>query len=275
MEPNPDCKGALLDLAHGIPLFGQKELHLNNEDLFLQADFIYYTAGVPNVHGGSRLSTAEENIKLSKKIFEHRVFVNTPYVIVITNPVDVISYSVYRYSNLPHDRIIGTGTFLDSIRLEHYLSSLSGINIFDFDATVVGEHGDSQVPLFSLTTVKGQPILNHPQFSKDVLEQAHKLTRDAAFQIRETQIGTTYGISKCSETLLDYLLGNEEHSLTLSVLTNEHYRSLLALDQDIYISQPVLIKNGKITINNEPTLLDEELDAYQKSARVLVEVMEK
>ncbi len=274
MEPNPECEGAFLDLAHSIPLFHEKELHVNNEDLFLNADFIYYAAGTPNVHGGSRLSTVKQNFQLSKEIFEHRAFAKTPYIIVITNPVDIISHSVYQYSGLPHHHVMGIGTFLDSIRLEYYLATLSGLDIYDFDATVVGEHGDSQVPIYSICKVKGQPILNHPTFSKSDLEQARILTRDAAFQIRETQEGTTYGVSKCAEVLLDYLLGTKKHSLTLSVLTNEHYRTLLGLDHDIYISLPVTIENGKITINNEIDFLKEELEAFQKSARILADIIE-
>lgn len=274
MEPNPECEGAFLDLAHSIPLFHEKELHVNNEELFLNADFIYYAAGIPNVHGGSRLSTAKQNIQLSKDIFEHRNFSRTPYIIVITNPVDIVSHSVYQYSGLPHYHVIGTGTFLDSVRLEYYLSSISGLDIDDIDATVVGEHGDSQVPVYSMCRVKGQPVLGHATFTESDLAKARVLTRDAAFQIRETQEGTTYGVSKCAEVLLDYLLGTETHSVTLSVLTNEHYRNLLGLDPDIYIGLPVTIENGNITLVDEIDFLEEELEAFRKSARILADIIE-
>lgn len=274
MEPDPKCVGAFLDLAHGIPLFHSKELHVNDEDLFLNADFIYYAAGIPNVHSDSRLTTAKQNIALSKEIFEHRNFVNDPYLIVITNPVDIVAHAVYQYSGLPHDHVIGTGTFLDSVRLAYYLSTLSGLNPSDFDATVLGEHGDSQVPIYSQCTLNGQPILNHPKFSKQDLEKARVLTRDAAFQIRETQEGTTYGVSKCAEVLLEYLLGDEEHSITLSMFTNDYYRSLLSLDHDIYIGVPVTIKNRQITMNDQIQFLDKELEDYQKSASILAEIIE-
>lgn len=269
MDPNPQCEGALLDLAHGISLFHQKELHINDEELFLNADFIYYAAGTPNIHGSSRLSTAHQNIQLSKKIFSQRIFTNNPYIIVITNPVDIVSQSVLQFTNLPPKNIIGTGTFLDSVRLAYYLSSISELNATDFETVVVGEHGDTQVPIYSLCKANRLPILHHPMFSKKDLENAMVLTKNAAFQIRETQVATTYGVAKCAAVLLDYFLSTEEHSLTLSMLANEHYRSLLLLEENIYIGMPVVIKNGVITINNEVNMLEVELDSYRESARIL------
>ncbi|MCP4437600.1 MAG: hypothetical protein GY810_01520 [Aureispira sp.] len=273
MEPDKQAEGAFLDLAHGMPLYPGKELHVNNEDLFLNADFIFFTAGVPNLHGGSRLSTAKQNIQLSKDIFEHRTFSKIPYVIVITNPVDIISHSVYQFSGLPSDHVIGTGTFLDSVRLNYYLSTLSNYKANDFDAFVLGEHGSSQVPAFSMTKLKGQSILDNSAFSTQDLELAKKLTKTAAYQIRETQPGTTYGVSKCAEVLLDYLLGTEEHLLALSMLTNEHYRKLLNLDHDIYIGMPVKLKKGNIEVYNEINLSVEEREAYCKSAAILAEII--
>ena len=273
IDPNPMCEGAFLDLAHGMSLFKEKELHVNNEELFLNADFIYYAAGTPNLHGGSRLSRSRQNMQLSREIFEKRVFAKTPYIIVITNPVDIISQSVYQYSGLPQDHVIGIGTFLDSIRLAYYLSNLCGVRISDIEAIVVGEHGDSQVPIYSACSVDGQAIIDHSAFSKNDLEKARLLTKDAAFQIRETQEGTTYGVSKCAEILLDYLLGTEEYFLTLSMLTNEHYRSLLNLEKDIYIGLPVKIKNGKISIRNLDSFWDDELSAYRRSAGILTDII--
>lgn len=272
MEPNKQCEGALLDLAHGMSLYPNKELHVNDEDLFLKADFIFFTAGTPNVHGSSRLSTAQQNIQLAKDIFEQRAFVKKPYVIVITNPVDIITQAVYRFSGLPPEQVIGTGTFLDSIRLAYYLSTISNYRVNDFEAMVLGEHGDSQVPIYSMTKLKGEPIFDRPEFSSKDLELAQQLTKNAAYQIRETQTGTTYGVAKCAEVLLDYLLGAEQHFLTLSMLTNEHYRSLLHLDHDIYISLPVLLKKGKLEIYNEMSLSVEECDAYRKSAAILANI---
>ena len=272
MEPDPQREGAFLDLAHGMPLYHKKELLVNDEDLFLTADFIFFTAGTPNMQGGSRLSTAKQNIQLTKDIFEHRTFTKTPYIIVITNPVDVVSHAVYQFSGLPSERIIGTGTFLDSIRLAYYLSTLSKYKADDFDAFVLGEHGSSQVPIFSMTTVKGEPIGSDSEFTQNDLDLSFSLTRDAASKIRETQEGTRYGVAKCAEVLLNYLLGEGEQMLPLSMLTNDFYRTLLNLDHDIYIGMPVILKHGKLEIYNKIDLSARELEAYRESAAILAAI---
>lgn len=269
IEPNDQREGAFLDLAHGMSLFRNKELFINDDELFEQADFVFHSAGIPNKHGGSRLSTAKENIELTKKIFGSIHFSKNPYVIVITNPVDIISNAVFQYSSLPAHRVIGTGTFLDSVRLSYYLSSISGQNTESFESFVLGEHGASQVPIYSMTKLNGKPILEDSFFTDEKLNFAKDLTLNAAYLIRETQKGTTYGVSKCAETLFNYLLDSEEHLLTLSVLTNEYYRKLLNLEQNIYISLPVLVKNNSIEITNEPKLSSAELEAFRESARII------
>jgi L-lactate dehydrogenase len=271
MEPNDNSIGAFLDLNHGLPLFDKKELQINNEEFFVNADYVYFTAGTPNKQGDSRLSTLSQNIHLSEEIFKKRTFKQNPFVIVITNPVDVISNAVYRYSGLSADKIIGTGTFLDSIRFNYYLSQVSGESIGLFDTMVLGEHGSSQVPIYSKSTFNGAPLLENSSIKINQLKQAEELTKNAAFKIRETQKGTTYGVAKCAEVLLDYILGKDKNQLTLSMLTNKHYCDLLKLDQPIFISMPVSIKSGKIEINNNIEFLEEELLNYRKSAAKIAE----
>ena len=177
MEPDEQAEGAFLDLAHGMPLYQDKELNFNDEGLFLNSDFIFHTAGTPNVSGASRLSTAQQNVALTKDIFEHRNFLKDPFIIVITNPVDLVAKAVNQYSGVPSEKIIGTGTFIDSMRLAYYLSTLSNYKASDFDAFVLGEHGSSQVPVFSSTKVNGKSILDDPEFSVEDLESAALVTK--------------------------------------------------------------------------------------------------
>lgn len=269
MEPDESAEGAFIDLAHAMPLYDQKELFINNEEQFLSAQFIYFTAGTPNQKNTSRLTTAQQNKKLAKEIFNPRSFLKNPFVIVITNPVDIVSYAVYQYSGLPAERVFGTGTMLDSVRLAYYLSILSGKHASDFNALVLGEHGSSQVPIYSLTTVKGKPILESSTFTIRLLERAKQLTEGAAAHIRQTQAGTTYGVAKCAEVLLNYLLGEEERVLPLSMLTNPFYREMLQLKEDIYISCLTTIQKGEVKMANNNNLSPEELEAYRKSAAII------
>lgn len=274
MEPNEQSEGAFLDLAHVMSLYPNKELFVNDEQLFAEADFIFFAAGIPNDYGESRLSIAQQNIQLSRDIFEHRKFAKKPYVVVITNPVDVISYYVHQFTGLPAERVIGIGTFLDSKRLSFYLSSISQYKANDFDAFVLGEHGASQVPIYSMTKLKEKPILTYPEFTDKKLEKAQILTEAAAWEIRKTQDGTSYGVSKCAEIILDCILGQEDRLLTLSMQTNDYYRSQLQLDKNIFIGMPVMIKNGILEIKNDIQFLEKEWEAYRKSASILRENMQ-
>jgi len=272
LEPNPNKEGAFLDLLHGMSLYPNKELHFNDQEKFNNADFVFYSAGIPNIHGGSRLSTAEQNIGITQSIFEDVKFNKTPYVIVITNPVDIVSYYVMKYSNLPADHVVGTGTLLDSVRLSYYLSSLSDFHADDIEATVLGEHGDSQFAAYSLTEVEDRPISNIDFFTPEVLDEAENLTRYAAFKIRETQKGTLYGISKCAETILNSLLSPYPSRFPLSMLTNDHYNKLLNLDESIYISVPAEISNRGIKIINNVQFDEKETEAFRESAEIIASV---
>ena len=269
MEPDHQCEGAFFDLAHAMPLHPTKELHVNDESLFVDADFIFYTAGIKNEKGDSRLSTTRQNVSLTKEIFEHRVFQKSAFIIVITNPVDVISRAVCKFSGLPAKQVIGTGTYLDSMRLQHYLASMGNCKLSDINAMVVGEHGSSQVPVFSNTTINGEPIIMSDKISSMDLQQAHLLTLNAANKIRDTQDGTRYGVAKCAETILNYLLSEQEQLVCLSLETNDFYRTILKLEKNIFISMPVCVKKGKIEINNEINFSNEELIAFRKSAALL------
>lgn len=273
MEPDPQCEGAVLDLQHSLPLFHNKEIHLNRDELFEKTDFVFHAAGSRNIQGESRLDTTSQNVELSREIFQGRKFAKNPHLIVITNPVDIISHSVLQFSGLPPDKVIGTGTFLDSIRLSYHLSKLSKFKATSFKTMVLGEHGDSQVPVFSQCSVNDLPLMGHPEFNTSILELAAVRTRDAATEIRKTQDGTTYGISKCAIAIMDYLLKKEHYSICLSMLTNNHYRSLLDIDQDIYLGLPVIIGEGKIEIDNSIHLNDKELKALRKSAGILTSIL--
>lgn len=274
MEPNDQREGAFLDFSHGMSLYSNKELIVNDEDLFNDSDFIFYTAGTPNVHGVSRLSIAEQNIQLTKELFEGRKFNKTPYVVAITNPVDIVSHALYQFCELPTDHVVGTGTFLDSVRLAYYLSTLSDYEANDFDPYVLGEHGESQFAAYSLTKVKNTSIFSCDDFNAETLINAEKLTRNAAFQIRETQKGTTYGVSKCAEVIMNSLLDKETHYFPLSMLTNKYFNSILKLDRSIYISMPAKISAQGIKIVNDIQLTETELKSYRKSAELLAAITE-
>lgn len=273
MEPDPQCHGAFLDLAHGMRLYQDKELHINKPELFQKGNFIFYTAGIPNDHDGSRLSTAEENVQLANSIFQGVKFTKTPHIIVITNPVDIVTLAILKITGLPSNKVIGTGTYLDSQRLAYYLSEITNYSADDIDACVLGEHGASQVPIFSMTKIKGKAIMDFDEFCEADLDSVSELTKNAAFEIRKTQSGTRYGVAKCAESIFNMLLGPNDNHLVLSICTNDYYRILLGLERDIVISLPVEISGGQINIINNINLTEKELLSLKSSALILSKIV--
>ena len=269
IEPSPDKAGAILDMAHSMSLYPTKKLHLNNDSLLKNADFVFYSAGIPNTHGESRFSKSAQNIELSRSIFEGVKFTKTPYIIIITNPVDIIPYHVQKYTGLAFNKVIGVGTFLESVRLSHYLSDFSGYSHKDINAFVLGEHGDTQVPAYSITTVNGALISSLPQFNVKVLQNAAEKTKNAAFEIRKTEPGTKYAVTKCAESIMTYLLSEEITTIPLSVRTNAFYNALLGLEKSVYISVPVDISRKGVQINESVVLNDEEIKALSLSAKAV------
>lgn len=261
--------GALLDMAHTMVNHPDKDFVVNDESLFENADFVFYAAGVQNVHGQSRLSTAEQNRKMTQEIFCNRNFTKDPYIIVISNPVDLITRTMIESCSLTQYKIIGTGTHLDSMRLAYYLGKLSGHPPHTFDAWILGEHGDSQVPIYSMTTRNGKPVLHHPEFTPKLLSDAAELTRNAAFMIRETQNGTMYGIASCAVSILHQLRSSESKQFSLSVKTNAFYNDLLGLSNSMVMSLPVNISQAGIEVINNITYTTEEIEGLKQSAKVL------
>lgn len=254
MEPGDNAKGRYLDLAHSLPLLKNKNLSLNNSELLGNADFIFHTAGICNHQGQSRLEIAKENIDLSYEIFEKIQFEKKPYIINISNPVDIISYHIQQATGLDTMKVIGTGTLLDSARYAYYLAEKN------IDQTMVlGEHGNSQVALTS--TLNSIP---------DRIEEVIENTRYAARSIRETQDYTAYGISQSAYYIFKALLNTENSIMALSVQINDHYKKLLNMDQDINLGLPCSVSKKGITIL-ELKLHQEEIKALTESAKIIKE----
>lgn len=270
MQNSNHKDGSILDMKHSMSLHPDKEFHVNNKELFNEADFIFYAAGIQNIHGESRLTTAKKNRDLTREIFCNQVFKNNPHIIVISNPVDLITSTLQEVCSLPPMRVLGTGTYLDSIRLSYYLSELSGFAPHEFEAWVLGEHGDSQVPIYSMTKLNNSPIREQKLFTEELLLNAEELTRNAAFQIRETQSGTMYGVSACAVNIMNALLSDKSTLLPLSVMTNSFFTDLLEINTPISISIPIEVSNRGLKYVEHHGFNDSEITALRASAAIIL-----
>lgn len=254
LEPNNQRIGTLMDLVHGLPLLSGKKISVNNHSLFERSDFVFHTAGHRNELGQTRLSKVKVNAKITRSIFQNVKFRNNPFIIVVANPVDIITYQVRRIVGSHQARIFGTGTLLDSTRLSHQLNenSLTG--------WILGEHGETMALIKSISSTN----VGNAQ-----LEKAFEETKRAASFIRKTQSYTAYGISQCAIYLFNQLRNPMPKHLPISIGINKYYQNLLDLPKDLNLSLPVSVSSNGLRIINTP-LSSSEIKALKKSGLAIL-----
>lgn len=265
MDP-ANVHGSILDLQHALVVEKKHQLYYNNTQLFEQSDYVFHTAGPYFELGASRLSVTDKSIKMTYKIFESISFQKAPFIIVISNPVDIISYHVWKATGLPQQKVFGVGTYLDTVRFQHYLAEAFNVSTSDVEAIVLGEHGDSQVPICSQLRIK-----NTDTNTADALEKINKAilqTPKAAYQIRLTQGATKFGVSTCAIKMFLAILENKPLFAQASVLLNQENRTELN-SPELYISVPVLIDGEGVKQFSLVGLTNKEKNQLAKSAMIL------
>ncbi len=271
MDPADWISGAFLDLKHALGMQPKKRVFYNDHKLFEASDFVFFTAGLPSKHGTSRLTTVADNTQLVKDIFFWKQFNPSMHIIAITNPVDVITAAIYKYSGLQWNQIIGTGTYLDSQRFSYHLAQLGGTDYRDVKALILGEHGESCAPILSQSFFQNKPLLKSDIFTAELTDKALYQTHHAAFEIRKTEPGTSMAVSHCALRIMEYLQDDSEHRIPVSVLLNEVWTGYLELKHPICLSVPVLLSSKGLVVPDPPELKNGELSALKRSAQMLLE----
>lgn len=271
MDPADWLSGAFLDLKHALGLQPNKRVHFNDLDLFESSDYVFFTAGFPSKHGASRLTTVKDNTQLVKDIFLGKNLNPEMFVVAITNPVDVITAAIYKYSSLPGNQVIGTGTFLDSQRFSYHLAQLTGSDYRDLNALILGEHGESCAPILSQSYFQDKPLLDSDLFSPEIADKALYQTHHAAFEIRKTEPGTSMAVSHCALRIMEYLEGDNKHQVPVSVLLNDDWTELLELKHPICMSVPVFLSSDGLQLRDPIDLKNGELSALKRSAQTLLD----
>lgn len=236
--------GRLLDLEHAAACKNNLITH-NQTQLIGQSKIIVYAAGYSNVHGESRNTVAKKNKELALSFFENLEFKIKSTIIVITNPVEPISFWI---KDKVGDKcqVVGTGTSLDTFRLKYILSKKFKCQTNEVKTLVIGEHGAHMVPVFSQTFIKGHAL--NTMCDSDELKLISNELIQSAFQIRETEAATKYGIAETTLFIIQALFSNQETEIPLSVgdtsfLQNFH------LPRPLFISLPVRISSSGIAPN--------------------------
>lgn len=266
--------GDAMDLNHGLPFGSPVRIWAGDYSDCKDADIVVITAGANQAPGETRLDLVEKNAKIFKIIVGEVMKSGFDGIfLVATNPVDVLSYATWKFSGLPAERVIGSGTILDTARFRYLLSETFKVDSRNIHAYIMGEHGDTELPVWSHANVGGKPILSYLEdieqdLTMDDLDDIFVNVRDAAYQIINKKGATHYGIAMGLMRLTRAILRNENSILTVSTLLSGEY----GLD-DIYIGVPAVVNSSGIREILELSLNEEENKKLTHSASVLKEVM--
>ncbi|MEH7011840.1 L-lactate dehydrogenase [Neobacillus niacini] len=267
-------EGEAMDLNHGMP-FAPSPINVwsgSYQDCE-SADLVVITAGLAQKPGETRLELVEKNTKIFKQIVKSIMESGFNGIfLVATNPVDILTYVTWNESGLPKERVIGSGTVLDSARLRFALGKYFNVDTRNVHAAIIGEHGDTELPVWSHAMIGiehvNKVLERKGDLKKECLDDIFVNVRDAAYQIIERKGATYYGIGMSLVRITKAILNNENSILTVSAYLNGEYGQ-----NDVYIGVPAKINRAGIQEIVEIELNDKEKKQFNHSVLVLKETM--
>ncbi|MDW8802672.1 L-lactate dehydrogenase [Clostridium sp. A1-XYC3] len=261
-----------LDLAHCRTCTTETDIRSGDFEDSFNSDIVIIAGGALPRKDGTRMDVLENNINMYKDIIPKLVkYSPESVIIVVTNPVDIMAYVAYKLSGFPHSRIIGSGTLLDTLRFKYILSERFGIEASKIQAEIIGEHGDSMVPVWSRTRYLGTDLQQYLSTRKLILdykgrEEILEETKRAGWNIRLGNEHSCYAISSSIVKIIENILSFAEDMLPIStLLTGEYDIKKVFLSLPSFLHKKGVSEIGIINLDNE------ELKQLAQSAKVLTE----
>lgn len=263
------AEGDAIDLSHALAFQTPKKIYAATYADCSDADLVVLTAGAPQKPGETRLDLVHKNLSIYKSIISEIMASGFNGIfLVAANPVDILTYATWKFSGLPANRVIGSGTSLDSARFRQAIAELTNVDARNVHAYILGEHGDTEFPVWSHANIGGLQIYewvkSHPDVDEQALTDIFFSTRDAAYEIIAKKGATYYGIGVALARITRAIFNDERAILPLSVLLEGHYGQ-----DDVYIGAPAVIGRNGIENIIEIPLNDSELQKMAHSAKTL------
>ncbi len=264
------------DLSHCGPLTGGIEVRHGGFEATADSEIVVVTAGVLADKNGTRMDVLKNNINIFKEIIP-KVAKYSPeaVIIIVTNPLDAMTYVAYKLSGFPSERVIGSGTLLDTMRFRHIIGSRLGIDSSTIEAVVIGEHGDSMIPLWSRVKVGGTSLEDYLnmkglRLSAEDKREIAKETERAGWNIRLGNVHSCYGIALSAVKIIECMLGFSEEIVPVSRMLRGEYGL-----SDVFLSIPVQLGKRGVEKVDILDLSGDEQKLLVKSAEIMTSYIQE
>ncbi len=236
------AEGEAADMTHGLPFHTPMDIYAGDYADLSDCGLIIITAGANQKPGETRLDLLRTNTRIFKNIVESITrYTMDAILLVVTNPVDILSYETFRISGYPANRVIGSGTVLDTARLKQLLGGYLGVDSRNVHSFIIGEHGDRELPVWSSANVSGVDLNRYCEscgtgFDRAELDRLFREVRDSAYHIIEAKGATYYAIAESVRRIVSAIIRDENSILPVSGLVDGHY----GLD-GVYMSLPCIV----------------------------------
>jgi L-lactate dehydrogenase len=264
------AEGDALDMSHGVPFMKPIRVISGEYQDSTDSEIVIITAGANQKPDETRIDLLKKNAAIFKSIIEQltKHITHETTILVVTNPVDILAYLTYKLSGFPANKILGSGTVLDTARFRYSLGEHVGIDARNIHAYIIGEHGDTEVAVWSSATVGQIPLDNYCKACNCCggvkKYEIYESVKNAAYEIIEKKGATYYAVALAVKRIVECIMRNEHSILTVSSLLTGQY----GID-DVYISAPAIVGKEGVTNVLELSLSDDEHSALRHSSDTL------
>ena len=267
------AKGEAMDLNHGLPFAEPVNIWAGDYSDCENADIVAISVGSARKSGQSRLELAMNNFEIMKQVVAKITEYNKKCILlIVTNPLDAMTYAALKLSDFPATKVIGSGTVLDTARLRYSLGEYLKVDARNVHAYIIGEHGDSEVPVWSLANVAGIRLKDYCPLCKvpydtDAFDDLFLKVKNAGYEIIKRKGRTNYGVGLSITKIVESIIRNENSILTVSCYL-ENYQGV----SDVCLSVPVVVNRDGIREIITLPLDEKEKEAFRKSADIIKEI---
>lgn len=268
------AEGEALDISHGLPFARPMKIYAGDYDDIVDAAIIIITAGSNQKPNETRLDLVQKNVGIFKSIIPEISKRQCPGILlIVSNPVDILTYTAWKLSGFPENRVLGSGTVLDTARLKYNLGEHLGVDSRSVHAFIIGEHGDSELAAWSCAMVSGVPLntfcemrghYNHEEATERIAEDV----KNSAYEIIDKKKATYFGVAVAVRRICEAIIRDEKSILPVSNLMHGEF----GID-DIALSMPAIVGAGGVERLVPICLDEEESEKLRESADTLRKIL--